>query len=116
MLETVIDQATFENLKAMMGADYIGELIDAYLEETPLTLALLKKALAGGNAEVFRRAAHSIKSSSASFGAIHFSAQARELEMLGKEEKLAGAGEKVESLLLDYPRVASARGVIKDGL
>ena len=107
-METVIDQATFENLKAMMGADYIGELIEAYLEETPRTLAQLRQALAEGNVEVFRRAAHSIKSTSASFGALEFSAQARELEILAKEQKLARAGEKVENLLFDYQQVASS--------
>jgi HPt (histidine-containing phosphotransfer) domain-containing protein len=115
MPETILDQPTFENLKAMMGADFIGELIDTYLEETPRTLAQLKQALVEGNAEVFRRSAHSIKSSSASFGAVQLSALAKELEMLGKEGKLDGAGEKVESLALDYQRVASALGVLRDG-
>ena len=36
------------------------------------------------DATAFRRHAHSIKSSSASFGANDFAAQARELEMMGK--------------------------------
>ena len=108
MPEPIIDDATFEGLVDAMGADFIGELIDTYLEETPQLIAAAQRALGDGNADDLRRAAHSIKSSSASFGVLSFSALARELEMLGKEANLVEAGPKMARLQADYALVARA--------
>jgi HPt (histidine-containing phosphotransfer) domain-containing protein len=107
-MAAVIDPATFEQLTTTMGADFMGELIDTYCEETPRLVADLQQALAQGNADVFRRSAHSIKSSSATFGALEFAAQARELEMIGKAGDLTGAQTKVEQLVGDYTQVELA--------
>ena len=115
MADTCIDMITFENLKAMMGADFIGELIDAYFEEAPQLIGQIEQALASGDAEVFRRAAHSLKSSSASFGALQFSARAKELEMIGKEGNLDGTFEKVADLKIDYDAVHNALEALRDG-
>ena len=46
-------------------------------------LAELRHARADGNAERFRRAAHSLKSNANTFGAVSLAAQARELELKG---------------------------------
>jgi histidine phosphotransfer protein HptB len=116
MTDPCIDAATFENLKAMMGDDFIGELIDAYFEEAPQLIGQIEQALASGNAEVFRRAAHSLKSSSASFGALQFSARARELELIGKEGNLAGTGEKVANLKQDYITVHDSLEALRNGV
>ena len=83
--QSVIDLPTFEALKEAMGADYIGELLQAYFEETPQLLADLQQALEKQDCETFRRSAHSIKSTSNSFGALNFGADAKELEMMGRE-------------------------------
>jgi HPt (histidine-containing phosphotransfer) domain-containing protein len=115
MTDPCIDAAIFENLKAMMGADFIGELIDAYFEETPQLIGQIEQALASGDAEIFRRAAHSLKSSSASFGAMQFSAKAKELEWIGKEGNLAGTGEKVASLKADYIMVHDTIEALRNG-
>jgi len=105
MTQPIIDTATFDELKAAMGADFIGELIDTYCEETPVLLAQLERALAEGDMEGFRRAAHSMKSNSATFGALAFSAQARELEMMAKQGDLRGAETRVASLAAEYPQL-----------
>ncbi len=108
MAEPIIDSVTYESLVEAMGADFIGELIDTYVEETPTLLSTAQRAVAEGDADALRRAAHSIKSSSASFGALAFSALAREIEMLGKEAKLSEAGPKLERLIADYALVEQA--------
>jgi histidine phosphotransfer protein HptB len=115
MTQSIIDTTTFEELKAAMGADFIGELIDTYCEETPALIAQLEGALAEGNVDAFRRAAHSIKSSSATFGALGFSAQAKELEMIAKQGDIRGTEAKVATLVAAYPPVAQALKDVQHG-
>jgi HPt (histidine-containing phosphotransfer) domain-containing protein len=104
----IIDLPTFEALKDAMGADFIPELIQAYFDETPQLLTKLQQALAGGDCEGVRQAAHSIKSTSNSFGALNFGVLARELEMMGRAARLEGAPEKVASLVNNYKAVHQA--------
>lgn len=106
--QSVIDLPTFEALKEAMGADYIVEVIQAYFDETPQLLSDLKQALEKQDCETFRRSAHSIKSTSNSFGALQLGAQAKELEMMGREGKLEGAAGKVKALEADYLAVKQA--------
>jgi len=106
--QSVIDMPTYEALKEAMGADYIVEVIQVYFEEIPQLLSNLREALEKQDCETFRRAAHSIKSTSNSFGALNFGAEARELEMLGRERKLEGVASKVEALQADYLLVRKA--------
>jgi HPt (histidine-containing phosphotransfer) domain-containing protein len=93
-----LDMTTFEELKEVSGADFIDELVDTYLEDSPKLMAEMKSSLQSGDAETFRRAAHSLKSNSATFGASHLSGMAKELEMLAKENRLAEAGEKLPTV------------------
>ena len=104
MTEPTLDPATFAELEAAAGAEFARELITTFLEEAPPMLAELRHTLATGNAEAFRRAAHSLKSNSLTFGAL-----ARELEMKG----LSG---DVPMDLLDqeYARVVLALTALRD--
>ena len=106
-VSSVIDLPTFEALKESMGADFINELVQAYFEEAPQLLAKLQQALAGQDYELFRQAAHSIKSTSNSFGALELGALAKELEMMGREKHLEDAPGKVETLVQGYTAVKS---------
>ncbi len=101
----IIDPETFNNLKDLMGADFVVELIDTYNTETGALIERLQQALAAQDAGTFGRTAHSIKSSSASLGALAFSQQARELEMMGKANDLAGAGSKLDLLAAGFVEV-----------
>jgi histidine phosphotransfer protein HptB len=94
----VIDSTTFNELKQMSGADFINELIDTFLEDAPKMIADMQAAHTANDAEVFRRAAHSMKSNAATFGATQLAALAKELEMLGKEHKLSEAGSRLKAL------------------
>jgi HPt (histidine-containing phosphotransfer) domain-containing protein len=105
---SIIDLPTFEALREAMGADYILEVVQVYFEETPQLLSNLREALEKQDCEGFRRAAHSIKSTSNSFGALDLGAEARELEMMGREENLEGAAPKVKALEADYLVVKQA--------
>jgi HPt (histidine-containing phosphotransfer) domain-containing protein len=106
--QSIIDSPTFDALKEAMGADYINELVQAYFEETPQLLSRLQDALAKQDCGAFRQAAHSIKSTSNSFGALQYGALAKELEMMGREARLDGAPGKVKSLVTGYEAVHQA--------
>jgi HPt (histidine-containing phosphotransfer) domain-containing protein len=106
--QSVIDLPTFKALKEVMGADFIGELVQAYFDETPQLLSKLQQALDKQDCEGLRQAAHSIKSTSNSFGALQFGAQARQLELMGREGKLEGAPAQVQALVAGYPAVRQA--------
>ena len=101
----VIDQKTFDELKEMSGDEFINELIDTFLEDAPKMIAEIKSALSANDAETFRRAAHSMKSNAATFGASQLAALAKELEMLGKENKLLETGDRLKSLEEAYESV-----------
>ncbi len=105
--EIIIDSDTYQQLKDQVGSDFVIELIDAYAVETADLLNRLQQALAGADAVVFGRLAHSIKTSSASLGALAFAQQARELERMGRANELAQAGAKVDQLTAAFPKVVS---------
>ena len=103
-----IDPVTFEALQQTAGADFVGELVDTFLEEAPAMLAELRSALAAGNADGFRRAAHSLKSNSLTFGALHLGALARELELGGLGPVRDTNAKQLDALAEEYVRVSSA--------
>jgi histidine phosphotransfer protein HptB len=106
--QSVIDLPTYQALQDAMGADFIAELVQAYFDETPQLLDKLQQALDRQDCEGVRLAAHSIKSTSNSFGALQFGAQAKELELIGREARLDGAAVKVAALVSDYALVHKA--------
>ena len=113
--ESIIDLNTLSELKTTVGPEFIGELVDTYLEETPRLIEELGLHLDKQDAVAFGRTAHSIKSSSASLGALEFAALAKELELMGKAGNLTGAEAKVEQLKMDYGKVERALKELKDG-
>jgi HPt (histidine-containing phosphotransfer) domain-containing protein len=100
-----IDSATFEELKQMSGADFINELIDAFLDDAPNMISQMEIALAAGDVESFRRNAHSMKSNANTFGATELAALAKELESMARENNL-DVGNRVEVLKESFGKVA----------
>ncbi len=93
-----LDMTVYDELKEATGADFIDELVDTFLEDAPRLMTELRSSLQVHDAETFRRAAHSLKSNSATFGASRLAAMAKELEMLGKENKLDEAASKLPAV------------------
>lgn len=101
----IIDKATFEELKQMSGADFINELIDAFLDDAPNMIENMRTALETKDVESFRRNAHSLKSNANTFGAMELGLLAKELELLGKENNLV-VGNRLEVLNEAFGKVA----------
>jgi len=102
---SVINQATFEELKQISGEDFINELIDAFLDDVPDMLNNMKTALEAKDVESFRRNAHSLKSNANTFGATQLGELAKELEFMAKENNLE-IGNRLEVLNEAYGKVA----------
>jgi len=113
MAASVIDGATFAELQASAGEDFVGELIDTFFEEAPTMLAELRRASAAAEAEAFRRAAHSLKSNANTFGALALGALARELELGGLDP--ATAADALARLDEEYRRAAAALVELRGG-
>ena len=76
-----IDPAAWRELQDSAGAEFAVELAGTFLEESPGLLAEIERTHAQGDAEAFRRAAHSLKSNALTFGATALAQQARALEL-----------------------------------
>jgi CheY-like chemotaxis protein/HPt (histidine-containing phosphotransfer) domain-containing protein len=96
-----VDFRVLEHLKTVMGsAEVFQELIGLYLEDTPELLASLRQALECGDIQVFVRAAHSLKSSSAQVGAMRLSDLSERLELFGRDESLRRPEEAAKLIAL----------------
>ncbi|HET6803205.1 MAG TPA: Hpt domain-containing protein [Casimicrobiaceae bacterium] len=113
MTAPVIDPATFEQLQATAGADFVRELIDTFLAEAPAMLRDLRDAYEVGDAERFRRVAHSLKSNGNTFGALQLGALARDLELRGYAHVKSLDGTPIDALADEYARVAQALTELK---
>jgi HPt (histidine-containing phosphotransfer) domain-containing protein len=115
MDEPVIDPAVYAALQSTVGAEFAAELVDTFLEEAAGMLAELRKARADNHAERFRRAAHSLKSNSGTFGASRLGAQARELELEGLNADPARDMDALAALEAEFTRAAAALKELRHG-
>jgi HPt (histidine-containing phosphotransfer) domain-containing protein len=115
MNEHPIDQAVYSELQTTTGVEFVAELVDTFLEEAPGMLAELRSARADGNAERFRRAAHSLKSNANTFGAVSLAAQARALELKGLDAEPARDEAALAALEAEHTRTAAALRALRNG-
>ncbi len=108
MKQASVDEKVLNELRAGVGDEFLVELIDTYCVETPQLLVALQAMLAAGDAAEFGRIAHSIKSSSATFGALELAAQARALEAIGRAGDLSAVGDGCAQLAAGYALVEQA--------
>ena len=104
MSEPVIDMAVYNELADTAGAEFAAELAGTFMEEAPGMLAELRSAQAAAKADAFRRAAHSLKTNSVTFGANRLGALARDIELGG----LLAEAAPLDVLEAEYRRVAAA--------
>lgn len=107
----LLNPAAVEALRELSpegGAEFLRELIAIYLADTPKLLAQLEEALAGQDAGVAARSAHTIKGSSANFGAEQFSRLAQEIEAACKAGNLSAAALLLPEFKRHYSQVVAA--------
>jgi HPt (histidine-containing phosphotransfer) domain-containing protein len=105
-----INRATLDDLLETTGGDpaFLAELIDTYFEDSGTLLPAMRQAVTSGSPEDLRRAAHTLKSNSASFGAQELTVLCRELDEQGRAGSLGGAAERLAQVEAEYDRVKRA--------
>jgi HPt (histidine-containing phosphotransfer) domain-containing protein len=86
----VLDEAVLGELSASVQGDraFVVELVNAYLTDGPAQVDAIEAAIAAGDADALVRPAHTMKSSSATVGAMRLAAASRELEAAGRSGSL----------------------------
>ncbi|MCA1811729.1 MAG: Hpt domain-containing protein [Halobacteriales archaeon] len=94
-MSPAVDEGVLRALLDDMGGDaeVVKELVQSYLEEAPRLLAEARQALADSDAATVQRAAHTLKSTSATFGALALAESSRVLEQAARTGKLPTAGQ-----------------------
>ncbi len=96
----MIDETILARLRASMSDDgtIVRQLIDMYAKDSPKQLANAAAALERNEMDALARAAHSLKSTSASMGATVVSGLALELEGHARQNDAVRAAEALERL------------------
>jgi signal transduction histidine kinase/DNA-binding response OmpR family regulator/HAMP domain-containing protein len=115
----VLDPAALERLRITLGrqADQmLPGLLDGFHQDVDRLLSEARQALKEGHADDLRRAAHTLKSTSATFGAMALSAMARELEYLARDGMLEGAAGQIARVESEFVRVKTALETVSNEL
>lgn len=105
MNEPLIDPEAWDTMKSMTDPAFLVELINLYLNDSPQLIEQMRTGLSAGEIETVRRAAHSLKSNSASFGAQRLADAARELELIAKGGTLEGGKSRLEAVEMEFDRM-----------
>jgi HPt (histidine-containing phosphotransfer) domain-containing protein len=93
----ILDQSVLDELNDSIGGDpaFIADLVATYLAEAPGHMAAMRAAADAGDSAAIVPAAHTLKSSSASLGAMRLAAIARDIELAGRQGETEGLAERV---------------------
>ncbi|UCC62539.1 MAG: response regulator, partial [Anaerolineae bacterium] len=114
-----LDPRALGRLRATLGkqADrMLPQLIERFYLDADRLLGQARQALEQGQADDLRRAAHTLKSTSATFGAMALSAIARELEHLARDGTLEGAARQIARAEAEFARARTALETMRDEL
>ncbi|MEO5932701.1 MAG: response regulator, partial [Duganella sp.] len=113
--EPLINRQALENIRALStgnGEALLERVLHAYLEDTPTHLRTLRSAIDSGGTVQMRKAAHSLKSSSANVGAYALAQRCKEMEQLGRNDTTAGAAALLDDMERSFQAVRQALGAI----
>ena len=105
-----IDRSTLTRLSEGVGGDaeFVTDLIRQFLTDAPELLATARAGLESGATDEVRRAAHTLKSNAATFGARTLADRSRELEESAKRGYLGNGSGQLEAMSRELDAVRRA--------
>ena len=85
----VLDTEVIEGLRELGGEEDPGlllELVEMFLDDAPNRLREMEESLSSGDLDTMRRAAHTLKSSSANMGAVLLCQICKDMEQAARDE------------------------------
>jgi signal transduction histidine kinase/CheY-like chemotaxis protein/HAMP domain-containing protein/HPt (histidine-containing phosphotransfer) domain-containing protein len=115
----VLDPRALQRLRVTLGkqADrMLPDLIEEFYHDADRLLGEARQALEQGQADDLRRASHTLKSTSATFGAMALSAVARELEHFARDAVLERAAGQISRAEDEFVKAKTALETMRDEL
>jgi HPt (histidine-containing phosphotransfer) domain-containing protein len=109
-MDGVVDPAVLTRLLEGVGGDaeFVTDLIAQFAADAPALVAAARAGLEAGDAEEVRRAAHTLKSNAATFGADSLSERSRQVEEAARRGALEDAPAGVEAMARELDVVLEA--------
>ena len=104
-----LDQGAWDALNEMVGRDpvFLAEMIDTFLDDAPGLMAEIEGAVASGDAAALRRAAHTLKSNSRTFGALRLGDLGQVIEEYAATARVAETAEFVRAAAAELKLVTA---------
>lgn len=109
--EPVIDRKALDAIRALQRPDapnLVAQVINKFFLHASKLLHDLERALRDGDAAAVRDAAHGLKSSAATVGAIALAAQSRRMEAVARQNDFVAAGQSLAQLLIEHDKAFKA--------
>jgi PAS domain S-box-containing protein len=103
-----VDPSALDSFARELGgaaAEVVAEIVETFLSDAPTLIGQMREAVRTSNPIVLDRASHTLKSSSATVGALVLSARCRAIEEEARAGHATGLGEAVEAVEREYERV-----------
>jgi len=110
-----INLQALDNIRALSPANgnaLLERVLQAFLRDTPGHLATLRGAIAARDAGGLRKAAHSLKSSSANVGAEALAQLCKDMEQLGRNNIIDGTDSLLAAMEQQFQAASQALGAI----
>ena len=107
----ILDPQVLNSLREFAGAKaqtIITQIIEQYLEDSPEKLQAIEAAATEQDAEALRKAAHSLRSSSANLGAITVAELCKTVENIARSGTTEGTSQTIKQLKTEYARLEVA--------
>ncbi len=111
MRAAVIDMKALDTIRALQqpGApNLLEQVVKVYFDDAPRLTRSMREALASGDSGALQRAAHTLKSGSATLGALKLAELCKEMETQARAGRLADAERGIARIEDEYGRVRAA--------
>jgi len=111
MSAPAIDVRALANIRKLQqpgAADLLERIVALYLHDVPKLVHSMREAIAAGDGIALQRAAHTLKSSSATLGAFHLAKLCNEMEVQARDKHLVDPGQWISRIECESARVCAS--------